>query len=150
MQKLSKLLTGPENGAAFSSQAQAGLTPAARREGLSPALAAILGEVQRELGMQLDADGSSVQPEHAEIEHAVTRAAEKMGLELSRIERDEVLGYVEKDQKPFGLLQDLVDDPGISDIIVTHHARICVQQGRRNFATDLSFASIEAYEAYVE
>ncbi len=151
MQKLPQLLALPERAPTLTvvagSKPQSALR---RREGLSPSLAAILEEVLRELGTEIDADGSSKFPDHAEVERIIKRCAEKGGLELSHIERDELIEYVEKEQKPFGILQELVDDTSVSDIIVTHSGRICVQQGRRNFATDLAFASREAYEAYVE
>ena len=120
--------------------------------GLSPALAAILREVQRELG--LDAAGDTKQerslPSLADLENLIRRCAERLGFELGRSERDEILALIEKDQKPFGVLQDLVDNPDVSDIIVTNYSKIAVQQGRRNFSTGISFPNQEAYEAFVE
>ena len=38
----------------------------------------------------------------------------------------------EKEQKPFGILQTLIDSPEISDIIVTDFDDVCVQQKRKN------------------
>jgi len=118
---------------------------------LSPSLAYILQEVERELGLSaagpddfLSSAGSS------EIEALIKKVSERLGFELASYERDEVLAHLERDQKPFGPLQELVDDPNISDIIVTNYSKIAVQQGRRNHNTELSFPSPEAYEAFVE
>jgi len=116
--------------------------------GLAPALSFILQEVQRELGF-IWQDKSEL-PTSAFLQDLVERIATKLGFSLTSIERDEVLAHLEKDQRPFGLLQELVDDPRTSDIIVTDYSKIAVQQGRRNLTTDLAFPTQEAYESFVE
>jgi len=130
--------------------AQSSLLPAPRSahagRGASPILGHILKEVQREVGFEA---GERTMPS-GELEALVHRSAERLGFELTRIERDEVLASLEQDQRPFGILQELVDDPAVSDIIVTNHGRIDVQQGRRNFTTGLAFPNAESYEAFVE
>lgn len=114
--------------------------------GLSPACAHILQELKRELGL----DGYGELPAEGEIEEILGQICIRLGIDLTRLERDEILAEVERDQKPFGLLQSLVDDPQVSDIIVTDYSRIAVQQGRRNYTTGLSFANQETYYAFVE
>ena len=118
---------------------------------LSPSLAYILAEVERELGTQ-SGQGSAEEiiPSNAELEATVLRVAARLGLELANFERDEILAYLEKEQRPFGILQELVDDTRISDIIVTNYQKIEYQQGRSNYQTDLAFPSAEAYETFVE
>jgi pilus assembly protein CpaF len=121
------------------------------RKSLSPGLSHILGEVQRELGYQACADDQLVVTAgSAEIEALVQSTAGRLGFQLTTFERDEILAQIERERKPFGLLQELVDDPLVSDIIVTNYGRIAVQQARRNFVTDLSFPCAEAYEVFVE
>lgn len=110
---------------------------------LAPGLARILREVQRDLAGRGDVGAE-------ELRTAIKTAAQRLGFELGAYERDEVGAHFERDRKPFGVLQTLVDDPSVSDIIVTNYARIDVQQGRRTGSTGLTFASAEAYENFVE
>lgn len=107
---------------------------------LAPVLSQILAEVRRELATE---SGES-------LIQLISRCSEKLGIELTNFERDEILALLEKDEKPFGLLQGLVDDDRISDIIVRALDHITVQQGRRNYKTDLRFPNQEEYESYVE
>ncbi|MBX7144288.1 MAG: Flp pilus assembly complex ATPase component TadA [Oligoflexia bacterium] len=109
---------------------------------LSPALAFILQEVQREISQQSG--------ERDKAEQLIAQVSERLGFQLSAYERDEILAFLESDEKPFGVLQSLVDDPSVSDIIVTDYSKISVQQGRRNVATSLRFPNTEVYEAFVE
>lgn len=125
---------------------QASSVSLSRSRGLSPACAHILQELKRELGL----DGFGELPAEGELEALLIQICDRLGIELTRVERDEILAEVERDQKPFGVLQPLVDDPSVSDIIVTDFSRISVQQGRRNHTTSLSFANREAYYAFVE
>src|SRR5690606_5082388 len=115
---------------------------------LSPALAYILQEVRREASLR-QADGVD-EEEVQRPEEAVARVAERLGFELTPYERDEVLAHMEREEEIFGILQPLVDDPQVSDIIVTNYANVSFQQGRRNYRTDLSFVSERSYEAFVE
>ena len=119
-----------------------------RKKSLPPALEHILREVQRELGLEWT--DQELSPTSAYLEELISRVADRLGFDLARFERDEILAQIEKEQREFGILQDLIDDQGTTDIIVTHYARIAVQQGRRNLTTDLSFSNQESYEAYVE
>lgn len=123
-------------------------TSAPQGPALSPALRHILREVQREIGYgarSKDEGGKTTEPLAL-----VLAVSERLGFELSAFERDQLLEYVERDEKPFGILQELVDDPQISDIIVSQFSKIAIQQGRRNFSTDLSFPDQDVYEGYVE
>ena len=121
------------------------------RAGLSPALTHILEEVQREIGFgQIALDPGEEPVADTDYGSLIDRIAERLGFELSSLERDEILGQVEKEQRPFGILQELVDDPQVSDIIVKDFSTISVQQGRKNFSTDLSFPNQSSFEAFVE
>ncbi len=115
------------------------------REPLSPGLSGVLREVQKECGFQ---QGDVIDKKL--LEQSIIAAGLRLGFELSASERDLIFAHLEDERMPFGLLQGLVDDPSISDIIVTDYAKISVQQGRRNITTSLSFPSKEAYEAFVE
>lgn len=120
-----------------------------RKTDMSPALVHVLQEVQRELGLGAE-DGEEVRPGSAELEGLIAKIADRLGLELTTYERDQVLARVEDERKDFGLLQELVDDPQVTDIIVSDSTKISVQQGRKNYHTDLSFPSEASYEGYVE
>lgn len=125
--------------------------PRYRKQQLSQTLSHILEAVQRELGFkhrEQEDRNSTVQAEELEI--IIEGVAARLGFELTSFERDEILAQLEKDQHTFGILQDLVNDPKISDIIVTDFQKICVQLGRKNFTTDLKFANQQAYENFVE
>lgn len=122
-----------------------------RRRPLSPALCHILQEVQRELGLQnIDEKQPLRVVGNAEIEALIESVAARVGFQLTSFERDELLEQIEREHKPFGILQELVDDPRVTDIIVTNYSSISVQTGRKNFSVDISFPSSEAYDAYVE
>jgi pilus assembly protein CpaF len=112
---------------------------------LSPLLSQVLEEVRRSLSWQGDA-GASVLNKAA----CVAEAAARLGLSLSSFERDEVLLHLEGDDEAFGVIQKLIDDPTVSDIIISSFSKISVQQGRRSVRTQVRFADQRSYEAFVE
>ena len=121
-------------------------------KGLSPILSHVLRAVQNEIAQRMlrsDNADTSVHSSEA-LRELVQQSVEQLGIELTSTERDEVLLYLEQEQKPFGILQSLVDNPAITDIIISDYSKISAQEGRRNFQTDLSFPSSDAYEAFVE
>lgn len=118
---------------------------------LPPALCHILAEVQREIGYggsELLVNGKT--QEVVELVALVGKVAARLGFELSNYERDQVLGYLERDARPFGILQDLVDDRGVTDVIVTDYSRVTIQQGRTNIPTSVTFPNEQVYQAFVE
>jgi pilus assembly protein CpaF len=115
----------------------------------SPVLSHILNHVRSEISSQRNEEVEGIISTQ-ELHRILQQVAQRMGFELTNFERDEVLAHIEADQKPFGLLQDLVEDASISDIIITDYSKISIQQGRRNFKTDLRFVDQETYEAFVE
>ncbi|MCO6430836.1 MAG: CpaF family protein [Deltaproteobacteria bacterium] len=123
---------------------------AASRVGLSPALSHILQHVRRERdSLQTgEAEGQIVSSD--QIATLIREVAQRLGFELTSYEIDEVMAQIEREQKPFGVLQPLVDDPEVSDIIVSDYSKIAVQQGRRNITTDYSFPDQSSYENFVE
>lgn len=120
------------------------------RLGLSPALSHILKQVRRELESNLEETDLERILRADEIQEIIRSVSQRMGFDLSSFESDEILSQVEREQKPFGVLQALVDNPDVSDIIVTEYSKISVQQGRRNFLTDYSFPDQASYENFVE
>lgn len=120
-------------------------------ERLTPALLHILRHVQRDLSrLKLGEDGAERLLDKSVREKVVLQVAEKLGFELSAYERDEILAHIEKEDKPFGVLQELVDNEEISDIIVTDYATVSVQKGRKTYRTDVRFPDADAYEAFIE
>jgi len=115
---------------------------------LTPIQSHILREVRRELSLDCASQDLVLSP--ADIEETVRKVATRLGVELTSFERDELLSHIESDSRPFGILQQLVDNRDVTDIIITNHCKIAVQQGRRNVQTDLCFPDLEAYEAFVE
>jgi len=120
-----------------------------RRRLMSPGLSHILEEVQRELGL-LEIDDEQMLRRGQEIEELIAKTALRLGFELTAFERDDILSELERNQRPFGLLQELVDNQEISDIIVTDYSKISFQQNRKTYQTDLSFPNQQSYETYVE
>ncbi len=116
----------------------------------SPVLSHILNQVRVEISNYLNKEESDEDLSTQELHKIVQKTAQRLGFELTNFERDEVLAHLEADQKPFGILQELVDDVSISDIIITDYSKISVQQGRRNYKTDLNFVDQNSYEAFVE
>ncbi len=115
---------------------------------LSPALVYILREVQKGISLEKSEDNSDLSS--SELQDLIDNVAARLGFDLSGFERDEVLTQLERGQKEFGILQELVDDSKTSDIIVTNFTKIDVQQGRRNLSTDIAFPDQDSYEAFVE
>jgi pilus assembly protein CpaF len=115
---------------------------------LSPALLHILREVQREVGSIFVERANELSSN--ELKDLSDRVARRLGFELTSVERDEILVNLERSQREFGILQELVDDPKTSDIIVSGFSKIDVQQGRKNLSTDLTFPDADSYEAFVE
>ncbi len=117
-----------------------------RTNALTPVLQQILREARQELGVSL-LEGSA---SGTEVEVVVAEACERLGIKLTTLERDLVVAELEKESRPFGPLEPLVNDVSVSDIIITGFDKINVQQGRRNFLTDIRFPSQTDYEAFVE
>lgn len=111
----------------------------------SPAINHILEAVRRDLVS--DTPGGL---REREIDRRIVEVARSLGFDLAAFERDEIKAHLERERKPFGVLQPVVDDPLVSDVIVTDYARVAVQQSRSTIPTELTFTSPEAYEAFVE
>ena len=92
---------------------------------LSPLLAHVLDDAKRALAY---ADAGKIAGITHDLAQYVSDAAGRIGVELSSFERDEILTHLEGDTQTFGILQQLVDDPSISDIIVSGFSKIAVQQ----------------------
>jgi pilus assembly protein CpaF len=86
----------------------------------------------------------------ADMETSVHDAAARLGVSLSSFERDEVLIHLESEGQNFGIIQPLIDDPSVSDIIISGFSKVSVQQGRRSVRTQIRFADQRSYEAFVE
>lgn len=148
MQKINTALLDyqdTKNGRAVSAESHSSIRKAST---LPSVLNYIVQEVQRDIGLERSELGDA--PTSVEIQETLRRVIHRLGFELTSLERDEVLTQIERGSKVFGILQELVDDPATTDIIVTNFAKIAVQQGRKNLATDFAFASQQAYEAFVE
>ncbi|MCB0329628.1 MAG: CpaF family protein [Bdellovibrionales bacterium] len=117
---------------------------------ISPTYSYILKEVKAELSYQAANVSDEYVYSEQEVSDIILKTAEKLGLEISNYERDEIQSYIEKELKPFGLLQDLVEDPKVSDIIVSDFSKIEIQEGRKNYLTGIRFANSDAYEVFVE
>lgn len=113
---------------------------------LSTTLVFVIKELEKEIGLQTEGGILTT----SDVEVLLQGVLEKLGFVLTAIEKNEIIAHIEKEQRPFGLLQELVDDPSISDIIITDYTRISVQQGRKNFKTDIIYPSRESYEVFVE
>lgn len=121
------------------------------KKALSATLIYILESVQRELGFkQLDQEDGNYLKHVEELEQTIEQVASRLGFALTAFERDEILLQLEKDQRPFGILQELIDDTQVSDIIISDYQKVCVQQGRRNYSTDIRFATQQNYENFAE
>jgi pilus assembly protein CpaF len=122
-----------------------------KRRNLSTTLVYILESVQREISLRsLEHEASDSLSKSEIYEELIDKVSLKLGFELSAFERDELLVHLEREQQPFGILQKLVDDPQISDIIISGYDRVCVQQGRRNFLTDIKYPNQQSYENFIE
>jgi pilus assembly protein CpaF len=128
---------------------QALALPAPRDESLSPALVHILREVQRELGRH-EADTGAQDVAVVDLADLVRSIARQQGFDISNFERDQILAQLDRESRPFGVLQDLVDAPDISDIVVHDSRQVSFQRARRTYSTPIRFASQEAYETFVE
>jgi pilus assembly protein CpaF len=106
----------------------------------------VLQEVLRELANHSDETLS----DEKELQKIVQSVEEKVGIQLTQLERTEVLASIEKEKRAFGVLQELIDDSSVSDIIVSDYCHITVQKGRKNIRTDYSFSTEAAYEIFVE
>jgi pilus assembly protein CpaF len=115
---------------------------------LSPVLAHVLEEAR---GQSTKASSQqNFTGGYSDATSLVQDAAIRLGVELSTFERDAVLAHLEGDSFSFGVLQPLIDDPRVSDIIVSSFGKVTIQQGRRNIRTQIRFADQRSYEAFVE
>jgi pilus assembly protein CpaF len=116
--------------------------------GLSPVLAQVLDEVRRTVSWR--ASDFPAGARAGDLASSLQEAASRLGVSLSSFERDEILIHLESDDQNFGVLQPLIDDPSISDIIVSSFSKVSIQQGRRSVRTQVRFADQRSYEAFVE
>ncbi len=114
---------------------------------LSPLLAHVLDDTKRAIAH--DGGVPSV-ASASDLSRYVTQAAARLGVELSSFERDEILAHIEGDSHTFGILRPLLEDPQVSDIVVSGFSKVSIQQGRRSVRTQIRFADQRSYEAYVE
>ncbi|RME59917.1 MAG: CpaF family protein [Candidatus Dadabacteria bacterium] len=119
---------------------------------ITPISSKILEGVRTELAeLQRKEDNSeSVFLSSAELSELVLAEADKLGVELSSYEKDTLVEILEKEQQPFGVLQELIDDKQVSDIIVTDYSHISIKQGGKVIATGVAFPDQASYEAFVE
>ena len=116
---------------------------------LSPAQVHILQEVNRELALEAEGGGFE-QDRESYLRALITEVSNRLGFELATFESDQILAQVEREDRIFGVLQPLVDDPKTSDIIVYDFGKVTVQQGRKNLQTEVRFSSPERYVHFVE
>lgn len=115
---------------------------------LCPALSYILSQIRKEAGLKrLQEDKPYCEKDLIDL---IDKNSSHLGFNLTSLERDELLEYLKKDEKPFGILQSLIDDSRISDIIVLNYKTIAIQCNRKNYITPLSFPSETYYESFVE
>lgn len=117
-------------------------------EGLSAVVSFIIDEALAEAA-RLHAIRETALARSA-LEELVAAVGVRNGVMLTSHERDTVCSYLERTERPFGILQELVEDPSVSDIIVSQFDRISVQRARSNVATSKSFASPTAYRGFLE
>lgn len=125
-----------------------GYYPLHLQRGYSPILTSVVSEVKTKIAHMKNRGEGELTSEG--VIQLVYDSARQLGFELSSCERDEVLIQLENEEKPFGVLQDLIEDERVSDVIVSSYNKITVQQGRRNFKTDISFQNQDMYESFVE
>lgn len=124
------------------------LNPEPAQFDLFPALQLVLEEARR-LVAQIQR-GSHEVLVGRKLDSLVCEVAANLGLELNNREKDQIIEYLEADREGFGILQNLVDDPTVTDILISSYNHIVVQRNRRNLRTKLSFSSPDEYEAFVE
>jgi pilus assembly protein CpaF len=108
----------------------------------------VLDAVRRELAWRFDdSASSSVPPEARDLMIATARA---FGLELTSFEVEALVSHLEHEWRPYGILQPLIDDPSISDIIVSGYSVVSVQKHRKNLRTGIAFPDQRSLEVYVE
>ena len=117
-------------------------------QSLSPVLSQVLDEVRRTLSWRASELWGTNRS--TDLGASVQEAAARLGVSLSSFERDEVLLHLESDSQNFGIIQPLIDDPSVSDIIISGFSKVSVQQGRRSVRTQTRFADQRSYEAFVE
>jgi pilus assembly protein CpaF len=124
------------------------LNPEPNRCDLFPALQLVLEEARRRVaGVQR---GSQEAVVGKKLDSIVLEVAANLGLELNSRERDQIIDLLEADREGFGIIQPLVDDPSVTDILISSYNNIVVQRNRRNLRTNLSFSCSDEYEAFVE
>lgn len=115
---------------------------------LAPLLAHVLDEVRRSISKKYGQ--VQIHRKSVDLPSEIFEASKRLGVSLSSFEKDEVLSHLENEWNPFGILQPLIDDPKVSDIIISSANRISIQQGRKNIRTQIKFPDQRSYEAFVE
>ena len=91
-----------------------------------------------------------ISPDEEDLYRLVREIEDTEQEELSDRERHAVIAALSASLEHYDILSELIEKPGVNDIIVRSYKDISVQVGRRNIQTDLSFPSYEAYKGFVE
>ena len=121
------------------------LSSSEKKSGYSSAtIIHFLQEVQRELALA----GEQAIASEEFLNEVIETVENKNGIQLTSVEKSEILAHIEINRRTFGVLQELVDDQSVSDIIISDFSRITVQVGRKNIRTGFELSLPRGIRAF--
>ena len=120
-----------------------------KQDSLTSTAKFVVKECRKRLGQQ-QALGSGSTIEKDDLHGLVELVEESVGEELTSKERQNVIDSLFATMDHYDILTPLVSNPEVNDIIIRNYKDICVQVGRKNIQTDLSFSDHDTYCAFVE
>ena len=112
-------------------------------------------EVQKEIFEEIDNPSNKI---HLRVQKKdldrdtylsdIRKRCEKEGLEEEEV--NDIVYLVDKSLWGFGIIDDLIQDPDISDIRLTSENNIRIKKEGKRYPTNLRFDSREAYEKYID
>ncbi len=119
--------------------------PTSTRSSLTPTALHVARETKRRLAPLTTAPLTE-----QEILNQVAYVEQTEGIQLSEIERTAATEYVAEHCDRYGPLTPLINNPAVSDIIVSRFDNVSFQVDRRNFSTDIRFPDAPTYRAFID
>lgn len=122
--------------------------PSKGRAPMSAAAKRVLKEARKELGNQ-ETTGELDISEKA-VAKAVGKVCDTLNLNVDDVTKAEIIIHLKRDLLGWGVLQELIDDPEITDIHCYDHQTVVLQRGKQSEVTGISWPTHEAYSTFID
>ena len=116
---------------------------------LDPIAEAVLKAAKKELGRPISGESERELTE-TDMREAIARVCDETGTNLDSITCSNIIRHINSDLIGWGVLQPLIDDPGVTDIHCYDFQTVVLQRGKESELTGLKWPNQEAYQTYID